>query len=497
MVYGLAVYHIRRVKESELSLRRLRGVDAYVWYNQTPTNHMHTLKVAILDTARAAVPYSAERFSSDLNDRLHRIPSFRWLLRETPLGLHHPVWVDDPDFDIARHVFRTTAKAPGGPRERDEIIGAVASTPLPGDRPLWQVHLVEGLADGRVAAVVKVHHAMADGNAAANQLLSITDDSEGVAPPSAPWNPAPVPSRSTLIWQALRAHPPQARRLAELVRQTQRGRRAAKEYWDGRDDSPTRPFSGPRTFLNGTIDQRRGFATTAVPLQAVNTLRGSDYSVNDFVLAIATGALRRILLDHNDLPGEALVAYVPSATSRLPDRLYGNSVGPLFAQLPVHIDDCRRRLPLIHDGMQSAREANDLLGPHLFDDWLEYVPPKLFTWIAGAYSRSKLVAGRRPRMNVLVSNVRGPSRPLSLFGLPICDFYSVGPLDIGMALNITVWSYAGNLNFTVLTCPAQLPDAHAVTAAIQDAFHELQSVLGCGTEDRAARRKPNHPRSHS
>jgi diacylglycerol O-acyltransferase len=467
-----------------MSLRRLRGVDAYVWYNQTPTNHMHTLKVAILDTAGASVPYSMERFTNDLNDRLHRIPSFRWLLLETPLGLHHPVWVEDPDFDIARHVFRTTANTPGGPRERDEIIGAIASTPLPADRPLWQVHLVEGLAESRVAAVVKVHHAMADGNAAANQLLSITDDAEGVGPPAEPWNPAPVPSRSTLIWQALRAHPPRAGRLAELVRQTQSGRRAAKEFWQRRGASPTRPFSGPRTFLNGTIDQRRGFATTAVPLAAVNELRGKDYSINDFVLAIATGALRRILLDHNDLPGEALVAYVPSATSRFPDRLYGNSVGPLFTELPVHIDDCRQRLPLIHVGMQSARQANALLGPHLFDDWLEYVPPKLFTWIAGAYSRSKLVARRRPRMNVLVSNVRGPAQPLSLFGQPMCDFYSAGPLDIGMALNITVWSYGGNLNFTVLTCPAQLPDAHVVTAAIQDAFTELQSSVGPASGER-------------
>ena len=172
-----------------MGLRRLRGVDAYVWYNQTPTNHMHTLKVAILDTAGASVPYSADRFISELNDRLHRIPSFRWLLRETPLGLHHPVWVEDPDFDIARHVLRATATAPGGPRERDELIGNIAETPLPTDRPLWQLHLIEGLADGQVAAVVKIHHAMADGNAAANQLLSITDDPamQGGSAPIGPW----------------------------------------------------------------------------------------------------------------------------------------------------------------------------------------------------------------------------------------------------------------------------------------------------------------------
>src|SRR6201996_6100093 len=129
-VYSHTVYHAAGGGES-MGLRRLRGVDAYVWYNQTPTNHMHTLKVAILDTAGASVPYSAERFISELNDRLHRIPSFRWLLRETPLGLHHPVWVEDPDFDIARHVLRTKATSPGGPRERDELIGKIAETPLP------------------------------------------------------------------------------------------------------------------------------------------------------------------------------------------------------------------------------------------------------------------------------------------------------------------------------------------------------------------------------
>src|ERR1700747_330870 len=152
---------------------------------------MHTLKVAILDPAGASVPYSAEQFTSDLNDRLHRIPSFRWLLVQTPLGLHHPVWVEDPDFDIDRHVSRAPAKAPGGPRERDEIIGEIASTPLPTERPLWQVHLVEGLACGRVAAVVKVHHAMADGNAAANQLLAITDDPEGEAAAGGPGDTPP------------------------------------------------------------------------------------------------------------------------------------------------------------------------------------------------------------------------------------------------------------------------------------------------------------------
>src|SRR5258705_91236 len=136
---------------------------------------MHTLKVAVLDTSSPAVPYTAEQFARSLDERLHLLPSFRWRLVETPMGLHHPVWVEDPIFDINRHVYRWTAQAPGGSKEMDEAIGRVASTPLLHDRPLWELHLIEGLADARVAAVAKIHHAMADGGAPANQLLNVAE----------------------------------------------------------------------------------------------------------------------------------------------------------------------------------------------------------------------------------------------------------------------------------------------------------------------------------
>jgi diacylglycerol O-acyltransferase / wax synthase len=464
-----------------MRMRRLRGVDGYLWYNETPSNHMHTLKVAILDTARASVPYSAQQFTRDLDDRLHLIPSFRWRLLETPMGLHHPVWVEDRDFDITRHVFRTLAKPPGGPRQRDEVIALIAQTPLPRDRPLWQLHLVEGLAGGQVAAVAKIHHAMADGGAAANQLLSVADDpiAKGMPAPITLWSPPPPPSRRALLTEALHAHPARARRLPDLVRRTHRGWRAMRQYWRDNGGAPTRPFSGPRTFLNGTIDHRRTFASTPIAFDDVNALRrGTDYTVNDLVLAIATGALRRLLADHGGLPDEPLVANVPAATGQRTDRLYGNSVGILFIALPVHLTDQRLRLRLIHDAMRAAREANERLGPELFEEWLDYVPPKLFSYAAKAYARSKLVARRRPMMNVVISNVRGPAQPVDVAGQPVCDLISVGPLDIGVALNITVWSYAGKLNFTVLACPAQLPDAHVVTEALQDAFVDLRRALG-------------------
>jgi diacylglycerol O-acyltransferase len=457
-------------------IHRLKGVDAYLWYNETPTNHMHTLKVAVLDTSGPAVPYTAERFIRSLDERLHLLPSFRWRLVETPLGLHHPVWVEDPIFDINRHVYRWTAQAPGGSKEMDEAIGRVASTPLLHDRPLWELHLIEGLANARVAAVAKIHHAMADGGAAANQLLNVAEPfpGEAVPPPIEPWNPAPLPTRRKLITFALAAHPAQARSLPRLIRKSWRGRRAANRYWRQHRALHARPWTAPRTFLNGTIDDRRRFATTSISLAAAQGLRvDTDYTLNDIVLAVVTETLRRILSDRGELPSGPLVANVPAATGQRPDRLFGNSVGLMFTGLPVHLPDRRARLDFIHRGVLAARKANELAGPELLDEWLEYVPPKPFAWFSNFYARSKLVTRRPPMMNVVVSNVRGPSTKLAIGGYPIADLFSVGPLDIGMALNITVWSYAGTLNFTALSCPRQLPDPHIVTDGLQHAFRQL------------------------
>ena len=460
-------------------MQRLRGVDAYLWYNDTSANPMHTLKVVVLDTARSAVPYSADQFVASLDERLHLLPSFRWRLLETPFGLHHPVWAEDPAFDIRRHVRRWTATAPGGPRDMDEVIGRIASTPLPRDRPLWEVHLIEGLANNRVAAVAKIHHAMADGGAAANQLLNVAERSplEGVPPPIEPWKPEPLPTGKELVASALADHPRQARSLPKLIRKTWRGRRVTKRYWSRQTAPRVRPWTAPRTFLNTPIDQRRTFATTSISLAAAQDVRRDTvYTLNDVVLAVITQALRRILSQRGELPSGPLVANVPAATGQRPDRLFGNSVGLMFAGLPVHLPGAVERLDFIHGCVLAARKAHELAGPELLDEWLEFVPPKPFAWASRFYARSKVLARRPPMMNVVASNVRGPATELSISGHPIAELFSVGPLDVGMALNVTVWSYAGSLNFTVLSCPRQLPDAHIVTDAVRAAFEELEQL---------------------
>ena len=460
-------------------MRRLNGVDAYLWYNETPTNHMHTLKIAVLDPARSTTPFTIAGFVRGLHARMHLLPSFRWRLVETPFGLHHPVWVEDPDFDITLHVRHGSLPAPGGRREMDDAIARIGSTPLRRDRPLWELHLLEGLEHGRVLAVTKIHHAMADGQAASNQLLNVMDLDPGRAPAPVPWDPPALPSAPALLLAALSDHPGQLRRLPDLVRRSRRGDRAARRFWRTEASRPTRPWSGRHTFLNTPIDADRTVATASLPLAEVMPLRqAGSFTLNDVVLELLTGALREVLAGRGELPDVPLVANIPAATGALADRLHGNSVSLLFASLPVQLPDAAERLKTIHDATRAARRANELAGRELLDQWLAYVPPKPFAWLSRWYARSALVRRRPPMMNLVASNVRGPAEEVAVAGVPIVDLYSVGPLNINMALNVTVWSYAGKLNFTVLSCPRQLPDAHVITDAIVAAHARLAIELG-------------------
>ena len=189
-------------------MERLSGLDASFLYTESPTVHLHTLKIGVIDPASAPGGYDFERFVDVLEERLHLLPPFRRRVVRVPLGLQHPVWIEDADFDIRRHVRRVRAPAPGSSRELDACIAEVASTPLPRNRPLWEICVVEGLADGRVGFVAKLHHAAADGVAAARLLANVmtpSAESSDAVPDPAPnsWRGEPVPGRRRLLLDAV------------------------------------------------------------------------------------------------------------------------------------------------------------------------------------------------------------------------------------------------------------------------------------------------------
>ena len=469
-------------------MERMTGMDAGFLYMETPTIHMHTIKAAIIDPATVPGGYTFERFREVLGERLHLLPPFRRRVVEVPLGLHHPVWIDDPDFDLDRHIRRLVLDPPAGRREMDRAIAAIASTPLPRNRPLWEIVVLEGLPDGRIGFVAKLHHALADGVAAAELLANVMDlEPDPPDPPVDPsggadWQGEPVPSRPRLLWAAITEVFRGLARIPALLRRTVQSLLAVGRRRRHADVSPPLPvLDTPNVSFSTSLTPRRSFATTTLSLDAIRHVKSAaGATVNDVLLTLVAGALRAYLLDRDELPAVPLVAGVPVSTDR-PDevrRLGGNKVSNLFTALPTHLEDPLDRLAAVHEVTVAAKEVHNLLGVDMLADWVEFTPPRPYTYLARQYSRLRIADRHRPPINVVVSNVPGPREPLYIAGARLESIYSVGPVLENIGLNVTAWSYLDQVHVSAIACRDVLPDLGALLAAMRAALVELEEALG-------------------
>ena len=474
-------------------VQRLSGLDASFLYNETRTQHVHTLKYAVLDVTGVSGGFAVDRVREELDARLHLLPPFRRRLVDVPLGLHHPVWIEDPHLDLAAHVRVMTVPAPGGRREMDDVISELASWQLDRKRPLWECWILEGLADdldhpgaepssGRhVGFLVKMHHALADGVAAAALLANVMEtepDAVDPPPPVEPWRAEPVPPWWRLLIDAAVDAVASLRRLPGLVRRTISGGRAVARRRKEAEVSPPLPILHTgNTRFNGRLTANRSFATADLSLDDVKAVRQAfDVSVNDVVLGIVAGALRSHLLKVGDLPDRPLVAGVPVSAPTDEVRLSGNRVSNMFTSLRTDIEDPVERLAAIHDVTGAAKEVQNLLGIDMLADWVEYAPPRPYSWAMKLYSRLGLAERHRPPINCVVSNVPGPRDPLYIAGARLVGIWSVGPILEGIGLNVTVWSYRSALHVGVLGCREHWDDLHVVTDGMADALAELVAL---------------------
>ena len=474
-------------------VQRLSGLDASFLYNETRTQHVHTLKYAILDVTGVDGGFSVERMRDELERRLHLLPPFRRRLVEVPLGVHHPVWIEDPHFDLAAHVRHMTVPAPGGRREMDDVIGELASWQLDRKRPLWECWILDGLADdldhpdtsppsGRhVGFLVKMHHAMADGVAAAALLANVMETTPAAVdppPPVEPWRSEPLPPWWRLLIDAVVDAVAGLRKLPALLRRTVSGGRAVAKRRKEADVSPPLPIlHTSNTSFNGRLTEHRSFATADLSLDDLKTVRTAfGVSVNDVVLGIVAGALRSHLLASGGLPDRALVAGVPVAAAPEVVRLSGNRVSNLFTSLRTDIADPVERLVAIHDVTGAAKEVQNLLGIDMLADWVEYAPPRPYSWAMRLYSRLGIAERHRPPINLVVSNVPGPRDPLYIAGARLVGIWSVGPILEGIGLNVTVWSYQSALHVGVLGCREHWDDLHVVSDGMAAALDELVAL---------------------
>jgi diacylglycerol O-acyltransferase / wax synthase len=462
---------------------RLSGLDASFLYLETPTLHMHVAMVAVFDPTTVPDGYSFRRIRQRILDRIPLVPVFQRRLVEVPLRLGHPVWVDEPEFDIDNHLRRAALPSPGGMRELGDFTADVTSRQLHRDRPLWEMWVVEGLEDGKIALVAKVHHSTIDGVSGA-ELLGVLFDLEPEPPEHEHRGERQldlrVPSTFELVSHALLANlilPVNIGRMAWRTTQSLAGIRKARQGGTGK---AAIPLSAPRTSLNASVHARRRVSFAAASLADVKKLKNTmGTTVNDVILAVCTGALRTYLLAGDELPEIPLVAVVPiSVTPEMADLKGSNKISAMFVQLPCQLDDPLERLRAIHEGTKGAKEEHQALGASTLQNWAEHATPNVFAAAARLYTRMKLADRHRPLANLTISNVPGPDFPLYLAGSEMLGMFPLGPVMDGMGLNLTIMSYRGVLYWGLAADARSVPRLWDIAAAIPAALTELMDAAG-------------------
>lgn len=479
-------------------MERLTGADAAFIYMENEVVHMHVTGVLVLDPTSMVGGYSFEKVRAHLIDRLHLIPPFRRRLLSVPFGIDHPVWVEDPDFDIDNHLHRHKLRRPGRMIDFATFVGSYAAHQLDRSRPLWDMIVVEGLPGGRVAAVTKMHHVAVDGVSGTDLIAHLVDLSPEPSPAGdtpVTIRPERVPMRPTLAAGAVLS------RVRDPLRAVRSFRRAAAAVGRlgaavlGDEDGPTmaRPFDAPRTFFNQSLTARRSVAFATASLEDCRFIKSTfETTVNDVFLAACSSALRDYLRANGDLPERPLLASVPvSVHGQSADNRSTNQVSNMFVRLATDIADPVEQLRAVRSETRDAKAAHGAIGADMIGDVTELTPPAIFNLASRLYSRRGLAERLAPIQNVVISNVPGPPIPLYVAGARLEAIYPFGPLVEGAGLNISVLSNMGNMDIGVIACPDIAPNVEDLAEGIAEGIKTLRRAAEAEVASRApAKKKP-------
>lgn len=472
---------VREPDHGDRGPQRLSGLDASFLYNETPTEHMHTLKLAVLDPPEVELPFEVVR--EVIGERMRQWPAFTRRVMEVPGDLHHPVWVPVAGLHLGYHVRRARIPEPGDGAAMDAVVGRLAGWPLDRAHPLWQVWVLEGRSDGRLAVLVKLHHCVADG-VAANALLGGLMSQP--PPGTRGAHVARSPARRELLadamrdlWADLAALPSVLNRVRAAV--SRRQQVLGELSRDGGELPPRPILDTPRTSFNRAITAARSVATTTLELAPVLEVRRSaGVSVNDVFLTLVGGALMEMLSQAGERPGAPVTASVPVSSEKAgpagsEPRRTGNKLSNLFVSLHTEIDDPHERLQAVHRSMSAAKRLHDALGAEVMETLLGYTPPKPYRWAMKAYSGLDVADLHRAPVNVIASNVAGPRERLEADGAELVDFYSAGPVLEGIGVNVTAWSYVDRVDVMAIACARAVPEPHRLTRALH---RQLELLAG-------------------
>jgi WS/DGAT/MGAT family acyltransferase len=495
-------------------VKQLSGLDSAFLDLEDDHQFLHVSQLLILERPDADfAPYPVWR--RQLADRLHQLEPLRRRLVQVPFGLDHPYWIADPDFDLDFHVRHSAVPPPGTDDQLDELVGRLVAAPMDRDHPLWVSHVIEGLSDDRFAILTMIHHSTVDGAAGADLLELMLDDVPEAEPPShaGEWEPEAPPSTAEVLARAAanglrrparglllaaRAGQSVARAsrnpavidLADKVRGSLRGR-VSSVLNVGRDRDPDQdlprlpPLVTPPSPFNAPVSRYRRFAHRALPLAEVKAVgKQAGATINDVVVALCAGGLRRYLLDRGDLPDQPLTAMIPvSLREGDEDEQWTNRVSATVAALPTDVEDPVERLRVAHEGLRVAKQVFAALPGKLTPEAAGLGIPATVTAISRALTRWSAVTPAP--FNTVVSNVPGPREPLYLGGAQMTHYIPVSAVADPVGLNITVQSYVDQLDIGLLACAELVPDLHDLADAVVDGFDALRSAVRAGTGDGA------------
>jgi diacylglycerol O-acyltransferase len=444
-------------------MERLSGLDASFLYLESSAQLMHVCGVLLLDPETVPGGYTFDRFRTELERRVRSIPAFRRKLRSVPLEIDHPVWVEDAEFDIDRHLHRFALPSPGGTEELATLCAHMAGIPLDRSRPLWEMAVIEGLASGQVAVFTKMHHATVDGVSGAN-MISVLCSLEPDAPPleldMGSGVSEHVPGDLELLgrgilsnvlkpWQLVRMVRPTTSLLARTIERAREGTAMAA------------PLTAPRTAFNGNISGRRAIGFADLSLDRIKEIKRAvdGATVNDVVLAVSGGALRRYLAARDDLPSSSLLASVPVSvhgTSAIEGGT--NKVSTIFARLGTDIADPVVRLTQLAKANAHAKAHHSAIPADTLQEWAQFAAPRTFGLAVRMVAGLKLAEKGPVIHNLVISNVPGPPVPLYFMGARIDALYPLGPIFHGAGLNVTVMSSNGKMHVGLIGCRDALPE---------------------------------------
>lgn len=456
---------------------RLTPLDAWFLHVEDGVDHMHMALVGVLE---GPCP-DHDAVLADVAGRLDRVPRYRQRVQWHRLGITAPVWVDDPHFDVADHVRRATVPAPGDDAALARRVGQLIERELDRTRPLWEIWVVDGLADGTWATVIKVHHSLTDGVGGSGLVAALLDLVPDPPPlPPSTWMPAPRPTGWRMVveeplrraWSTVTTMHPGRPRPGQAIDTARDAVAGSLAYT--RDLPPTRP-----TVLNGPLHPERGWWPASVPRADVEAVRQHHrVSLNDVALTVIAGGLRDLLVAHGEPVAARDVRSLVPVTLRQQDRdgVLHNRVGAMVADLPVGIPDPTARLCVVHQRLEALKGSGEIQLTASLVDLSTHLP-----W-APVSGTLRTVAGLlhvlvQRNVNTVTTNVPGPPAPLWWMGRQVLRAWPVVPIGESVRVGVAIFTYLDRVTFGVTTDRVAVPDGHLVVRGLERDLATLVAAL--------------------